>query len=190
MTIGELIRKERKAAHLTQKQLGKLAGINEVQLRQYEIGKTKPKYETLQKIADALLLPVETFLADRPVIVIGRDMEHILSLLSFCGMRIKPFYKREGDDEKKYFFHGVKVYIDENIVFITKDEFERIAKQVEENMLNTFENFISLKKELTASSEKHEPNAEEDIIYAEYVGRKRPVTIPDSADQRDPDTKK
>ena len=188
MTIGELIRKERKAARMTQKQLGELAGINEVQLRQYEIGKTKPKYETLQKIADALLLPIETFLEDRPVIVIGRDLEHILSLLSFCGMRIEPFYKREENNDKRYFFHGVKVYIDENIVFLTKEEFERIAKQVEENMLNTFENFISLKKELTASTEKLGFNNDENIIYAMPVRRNNYKTH--GNDQQEPDTKK
>lgn len=43
-----------KEKKLTQKELGKLSGINEVQIRQYEIGKANPKIETLAKIAGAL----------------------------------------------------------------------------------------------------------------------------------------
>lgn len=171
MTIGEIIRKERKAASLTQKQLGELSGINEVQIRQYEIGKAKPKYETLKKIADALRLPMDTFLEGRPTIAIERDMEHILSLLSFCGAQIETLYKREDNNEKRYFFHGVEVHTDKDIVFITKDEFKKIAKQVEENMLNTFENFVYLKKELTSSSAKYERNPNDDIISAKYIRR-------------------
>lgn len=54
MTVGENIRKIRKEKKLTQKKLGLLSGINEVQIRQYELGKANPKIETIKKIADAL----------------------------------------------------------------------------------------------------------------------------------------
>lgn len=54
MTVGERIREVRKAAKLTQKQLGIKAGIAEPTIRRYELGGLNPKYETLQKIADAL----------------------------------------------------------------------------------------------------------------------------------------
>ena len=39
---------------LTQKELGDLAGIHEVAIRKYELGKNLPKPEQLRKIADAL----------------------------------------------------------------------------------------------------------------------------------------
>ncbi len=57
---GNNIRRARKAKGLTQKKLGELSGINEVQIRQYELGRANPKIETLEKIADALECSPET----------------------------------------------------------------------------------------------------------------------------------
>lgn len=54
VTVGENIKKIRKQKGLTQKRLGELCGINEVQIRRYEIGKANPKIETVDKIASAL----------------------------------------------------------------------------------------------------------------------------------------
>lgn len=56
MTIGENIRKYRKEKGLTQKSLGELCGVNEAQIRRYELGgkNSNPKRETLLKIAKAL----------------------------------------------------------------------------------------------------------------------------------------
>lgn len=54
MAIGENIRKIRKEKKLTQKELGKLCGMSEAQIGQYENGLRNPKMETLKKIAKAL----------------------------------------------------------------------------------------------------------------------------------------
>lgn len=56
MTVGENIRRIRKEKGLTQKKLGELCGINESQIRRYELGlnNSNPKLETIQKIARAL----------------------------------------------------------------------------------------------------------------------------------------
>ncbi len=54
MTVGENIKRIRKERGLTQKELGELCGINEVQVRRYEIGKANPKIETIDRIASAL----------------------------------------------------------------------------------------------------------------------------------------
>lgn len=62
MTIGERIRAARKKAGFTQKQLGELAKIAEPTIRKYELGKLNPKIETIQKIANALDVPVTEFL--------------------------------------------------------------------------------------------------------------------------------
>lgn len=59
---GDLIRKYRKEKGLTQKQLGERCGINEANIRKYELGTQNPKIETLNKIAIALNIPVFKFL--------------------------------------------------------------------------------------------------------------------------------
>lgn len=62
MNVGEEIRNIRKKKGLSQKALGDLAGIAEPTIRRYELGSLNPKYETLQKIADALGVSVAAFL--------------------------------------------------------------------------------------------------------------------------------
>lgn len=54
MILGEQIKKYRKKAGLTQKQLGEKLGISQQQIAQYENGKRVPKIDALIKIANAL----------------------------------------------------------------------------------------------------------------------------------------
>lgn len=56
MTVGENIKRIRKERGLTQKMLSELCGVNEVQIRRYELGQknANPKIETIKKIADGL----------------------------------------------------------------------------------------------------------------------------------------
>lgn len=51
----------------TQKQLGDLCGIADSNIRKYESGKQNPKIETLQKIADALGVPLYELLHSNEV---------------------------------------------------------------------------------------------------------------------------
>lgn len=64
MTIGEKIRRIRKERSLTQKQLGDLCGMADSAIRRYEIGKGNPKFETLERIAKALRVPVSDIMPD------------------------------------------------------------------------------------------------------------------------------
>lgn len=54
MTTGQLIKAARKSAGLTQKELGERLGVAYQTLAQWENNLRNPKYETLQRIADAL----------------------------------------------------------------------------------------------------------------------------------------
>ena len=54
MTVGEKIRATRLQREWTQKKLSDECGIAEPTIRRYELGKLKPKFETVKKIADAL----------------------------------------------------------------------------------------------------------------------------------------
>ena len=67
---GDMIRKYRTEKGLTQKKLGELCGIADSNIRKYESGNQNPKIETLQKIADALDIPVNRLLAGK---IISRD---------------------------------------------------------------------------------------------------------------------
>ena len=67
---GDKIRKYRTEKGLTQKKLGELCGIADSNIRKYESGNQNPKIETLQKIADALDIPVNRLLAGK---IISRD---------------------------------------------------------------------------------------------------------------------
>ena len=62
MTVGEKIRECRKDKKLSQKQLGERCGIAEPTIRRYELGKLNPKAETLERIANALEVPVSDLL--------------------------------------------------------------------------------------------------------------------------------
>lgn len=58
MTVGQNIRAIRKERGLTQKQLGDLCGIQEANIRKYELDKANPKIETIERIARALDVPI------------------------------------------------------------------------------------------------------------------------------------
>lgn len=62
MTTGERIKAARKKANMTQAALGKELGVSASMVAQYENGARKPKYETLQTIAEALDVTVGYFL--------------------------------------------------------------------------------------------------------------------------------
>ena len=64
MTIGKKIKSARLNKNLTQKQLGELCGMADSAIRRYELGGAKPKIETLQRIATALGVGLDTFLTD------------------------------------------------------------------------------------------------------------------------------
>lgn len=62
MTIGERIKEARLNAGITQRELSEKLGVSFVNISQWENGTRKPKYETRQKIADALGVTVDYLL--------------------------------------------------------------------------------------------------------------------------------
>lgn len=54
MTVGERIRKQRKAAGFTQAQLAEKSGVATITIHQYEAGKRQPRLAQIQRLADAL----------------------------------------------------------------------------------------------------------------------------------------
>ena len=64
MTTGQLIKAARKKAGMTQKELGQRIGTTYQTLAQWENDLRNPKFETLQRIAAALGVPVQELIAD------------------------------------------------------------------------------------------------------------------------------
>lgn len=62
MSMGDQIKAVRQIRGLTQKELGERMGVDASTVRKYESGRLNPKIETVQKIADALEMPVGAFL--------------------------------------------------------------------------------------------------------------------------------
>ena len=70
MTTGEKIKNERKKAGLTQKQLGERLGVSFQAVAQWENDFRRPKYETIIKSADALMVQPEDILGDRDIRIV------------------------------------------------------------------------------------------------------------------------
>ena len=75
MEIKDRIRIKRHEKGLTQKQLGELSGIHEVQIRKYERGEVLPKLENIKKIANGLSIRPIDLLGDDWFIVKGSEAD-------------------------------------------------------------------------------------------------------------------
>lgn len=95
MTVGEKIRAARKAVGLTQKQLGERLGISYVNISQLEGGQRIPSLDTLQKIADALQVPIHRLI---PEATPDYEFEEICDLLASVNLSIEGAGWGEGPD--------------------------------------------------------------------------------------------
>lgn len=107
MDTGMLIRSARKTKHLTQKQLGDLSGMADSAIRKYESGTVTPKYETLQRIAAALGVPVGQLLpsADQEP---DREFERVCDALDDAGLALEATGWGDGsgpDGDHYYVWH-------------------------------------------------------------------------------------
>ena len=77
MTTGELIRATRELKGMTQREVGEKCGIAEPTIRRYELGKLRPKYGTVQKIAAVLGVPA-SYLLQSEKCYISQDLQELL----------------------------------------------------------------------------------------------------------------
>ena len=66
MTTGERIREIRRDQNISQTQLAQAAGLNQPQVSAVEGGRVKPSAKTIEKIATALHVPVESITNEQP----------------------------------------------------------------------------------------------------------------------------
>lgn len=128
MSVGENIRKLRKEKGLTQKRLGELSNINEVQIRQYELGKANPKLQTIHKIASALEVPYFHLLdeADRDAIIHGKknpftdEVTQQRKIYDIINKLIKLGFTVETGLNVKN--NTVGIFLDNELYLVTTDE--------------------------------------------------------------------
>jgi len=93
MTTGQRIQRARKKAGLSQRQLGEKLGLSASMIGQWENDLRNPKVETLQRIADALLIPFEELL-DETSYVAG--IYHGAEMETWQRNTILELWKQEG----------------------------------------------------------------------------------------------
>lgn len=97
MNVGERIRAARKQAGMTLEDVADKLGIKNQSVAQWETGRRKPKYGTLQRIADALHVPIESLLSDQT-----RDAYETDSLkLEEARMELEAQFNKDMDDLRK-----------------------------------------------------------------------------------------
>lgn len=95
--VGERIKKARKEQKLTQAQLGaRCGGMADSAIRRYESGRGNPTLETLQRIADALDIPVGELLGTIPQP--DREYERVCDTLNDAGLCIESAGGSRGPD--------------------------------------------------------------------------------------------
>lgn len=144
MNIGEEIKKIRKEAGLSQKELGERLKVSQAMIAQYENGKRIPKVGTIQKIADALGVP-----------------EYELRGLD-GSIRINPNPEREKlDDEAQKIL--IKIATDEKI---TKEESQKVSDYIKrkqgdyDNLSKSIKNFVNIISEYL----KHNTQMPDEIV--------------------------
>ena len=95
--VGDRIKKARKEQKLTQAQLGaRCGGMADSAIRRYESGRGNPTLETLQRIADALDIPVGELLGTIPQP--DREYEGVCDTLKGAGLCIESTGLSHGPD--------------------------------------------------------------------------------------------
>lgn len=115
MDIGSRIKELRVAKKLTQTDLANKVGMSYIQIGRYEVSKSNPSAEVLQKIASALGTTTDYLMKGNNDDVVSAQLDDLELLNQF-----KEIEKL--DKEDKYL---VKTFID---AFITKRRVQQLAK--------------------------------------------------------------
>lgn len=118
---GDIIRTYRKRKQLTMKELGQKVGVSEQAISQYERSIRTPNIIILQKICNALNLPIENLAVELPIIPTDNDIDKNpnLALDTQINIYIDDIYKVKVKMLCKMFeFFNYEVEIDKNIALI------------------------------------------------------------------------
>ena len=131
MTVGERIRKARKDAGLTQNQLAARLSISYVNISQLERGERNPGVDTLQRIADALDLPVGELLGTVPQP--DRDYERVCDALDTADLCLEAVGIGDGtgpDGDRYYVWHKDAESVEEDREEYSFRELREVVERV------------------------------------------------------------
>ena len=101
MTVGERLKEARKKKGYTQKALAEKLGLSQQNIAEWERGKRNPKMTTLQKISEALEIPVSDLYKDtwgyKPNTP-GHDYSYLIGAWE-VEKRLPPGYRLQYNDE-------------------------------------------------------------------------------------------
>lgn len=162
--FGEFLYKKRKSLGLTQDELGRKLGVTNKAVSKWEVGETFPDVTMLKPLGDILGITVDELLTQKEVVVeekkkrrtslallivvIVLSLLEISTVLSFSGILIGRYIKREVDENKT--------------IEITADNYEQYFTIV------PMKNFISDGQTLTIDSYCELDSSyyiEEDIVF-------------------------
>ena len=132
MKLSARIKEARKKAGLTQKELGARVGMSEAMIGQYETGYRRPKYSTLERIAEAVGVDAMWFLENR------EDPDVVDTIADdFCGASKDLIYKLRAVGWAELFCDpGVYELSDGQTCFkVTEEELEQLDKETDSFML-------------------------------------------------------
>lgn len=152
MYTSEKIKQARINAGLTQKELAKRLGTSQQNLAQYESGKRVPKIQTLQKIANALNVPVMELRSDHEIELeklkarISSSMDSLEKETIFLNYLLSLGYEYiDTFCENEFGFDRCIHVIHENVdIPLTKLEYEDLKKSINSN---TDLNIYKIRKE-------------------------------------------
>lgn len=135
MALNE-IKRYRKLLGLTQRELAEKCGLATGTIQQYELGKRKPKIEQLQKIANALNVPVKYLLEPLNIgLMTVNDYEKIEYALSNNETDIQSLFLQNGYSliklEDSYIMQKMVDGIHGKRIQLTPEEFYELTKDID-----------------------------------------------------------
>jgi transcriptional regulator with XRE-family HTH domain len=111
MKIGEKIRIIRKRKGLTQKELGERLGVSDMSVRRYENAENM-QIDTLEKIANALNVPIGAFIVSSPYQKAKSIYDNNLQKDSYDEIvkQLMIFFDNMTDDERDHLFDFLQIY--------------------------------------------------------------------------------
>ena len=157
MNTGELIRRTRKLKNLTQKQLGDLCGMADSAIRRYESGRGNPTLGTLQRIADALQVPVNSLL--------NRTAQDAYDKGFDTATELHDYYETLTNELMKEMYGYTGSEAEATLI----KAFSALNEEGQKKAIERVEELLEISKYQAPAAPKEEPSSISDLLSGEEV---------------------